>query len=116
MTVALEKDFKHGANNECKVCGNEAPVEEDPHVPHLQPSPGTFKRKDTSPILTPKSKRVDVRKPGTAKRMLLVEKLEPMDTDGDEEIQMTKQSTIGTKTARDREIVKEENLNMTQDT
>ena len=40
-TVGLEKDFKHGANNECKVCGNEAPVEEDPHVPHLQPSPGT---------------------------------------------------------------------------
>ena len=37
VTVALEKDFKHGANNECKVCGNEAPVEEDPHVPHLQP-------------------------------------------------------------------------------
>ena len=85
VTVALEKDFKHGANNECKVCGIEAPVEEDPDVPHLQPSPGTFKRKYTSPILTPKSKRVDVRKPGTAKRMLLLEKLEPMDIDGDEE-------------------------------
>ena len=55
VTVALEKDFKHGANNECKVYGIEAPVEEDPDVPHLQPSPGTFKRKDTSPILTPKS-------------------------------------------------------------
>ena len=110
VTIALEKDFAHGANNECKVCGNVAPVEEDPHVPHLQPSPGTFKRKDTSPILTPKSKRVDVRKPGTAKRTLLLEKLEPMDIDGDEEIQMTKKSTIGTKIASDREIVKEENI------
>ena len=110
VTVALEKDFKHGANNKCKVCGNEAPGEKDPHIPHLQPSPGTFKRKDTSPILTPKSKRVDVRKPGTARRILLLEKLEPMDADGDEEIQMTKKSTIGTKIARDRETVKEENI------
>ena len=55
VAVALEKDFEHGANNECKVCGIEVPVEEDPDVPHLQPSLGTFKRKDTSPILTPKS-------------------------------------------------------------
>ena len=85
-------------------------MEEDLDDPHLQPSPGTLKRKDTSPILTPKSKRVDVRKPGTARRILLLEKLEPMDVDGDEEIQMTKKSTIGTKIASDRETVKEENI------
>ena len=54
-------------------------------------------QKDTSPILTPKSKMVDRRKLGTARRMLLLVKLEPIDVVGDEEILMTKKSTIGTK-------------------
>ena len=42
--------------------------------------------------------------------MLLLEKLEPMDIVGDEEILMTKKSTIGTNIASDQETVKEENI------
>ena len=71
-----------------------------------------YKRKDASPILTPKSQRSDLRKPGTARRMLELEKFEPMEVDNsDEDIELSKKSTIGTKVASEREIFNEENIN-----
>ena len=111
VTIATEEDFKHGENNDCKVCGNNAPLEEEPEEPHVDPSPGTYKRKDASPMLTPKSKRADIRKQGTAKRTLEFEKTEHMNVDSsDEDIELNIKSTIGTKVASDRETVKEENI------
>ena len=111
MTIATEEDFKHGENNDCKVCGNNAPLEEEPEEPHVDPSPGTYKRKDASPMLTPKSKRADIRQQGTAKRTLEFEKTEHMNVDSsDEDIEFNIKSTIGTKVASDRETVKEENI------
>ena len=109
VNIPTEDDFHHSID--CKVCGEPEEVEAQIEQTHVEASPGTYKRKNTSPSLTPKSKRVDIRKPGTARRTLELDKLERMDVEiDDEEVEFIKKSTIGTKVASDREIVKEENV------
>ena len=107
----MEKDnFKHEIAG-CSLCRIENTEEVATEEAYLEPSPGTYKSKDVSPILTPNSKRSDLRKPGTARRMLELEKSEPMEVDNsDEGIELSKISIIGTNLASEREIVKEENI------
>ena len=83
-----------------------------PHVqiPQVEASPSSYKRKDLSPFVTPTTKRKNIRQPGTGRKTLLMDKIERMEVDEeDPDIEMNKVSTIGTKIASEREIVKPEN-------
>ena len=108
-----ENDFKHSDN--CKVCGNEEAGEGSTKTPQVETpqvlaSPGSYKRKDTSPIEMPKTKRLNIRRPGTGRKTLFIDKMEEEDED-DPEAEMHIVSTFGTKISSEREIVKEENIN-----
>jgi hypothetical protein len=112
ITFPSEQDFKHGDDGECKVCGTENTDEERVESPHgVEASPGKYKRKETSPFETPKTKRTNIRKPGTARPTILLNKIEAMEVDEDDpEIVLNKVSEIGTKISSERETVKEENI------
>ena len=106
-------DFKHCEN--CKVCENMETNKvnvQTPHVqiPQVEASPSSYKRKDLSPFETPTTKRKNIRQPGNGRKTLLMDKIERMEVDEeDPDIEMNKVSTIGTKIASEREIVKPEN-------
>ena len=101
----------------CKVCVNNETEKvnvQTPHVqiPQVQASPSSYKRKYLSPIETSKTKRKNIRQPGTGRRTLLMEKFELMKVyEDDPDIKTMKVSTIGTKIASERETVKPENIN-----
>ena len=59
VNIPSEENFHH--SNDCKVCGDNEEIEEQVEQPHVQASPGTYKRKEeVSPSLTPRSKRLDM--------------------------------------------------------
>ena len=104
-----DQEFTHSVN--CKICGIAELVEPQVVEPHMQASPGVYKRKEISPVSTPRAKRADSRKQGTARRTLLLDKIEPMNLDQDNpDIEPVTISKVGTRIASDSEVVLKEHI------